>query len=314
MKKDVETLDYYVLKALDSFKETGDYKLGLPESYHTLVIGSQTGLLAGRITYRFAGRAFSHAQEVLAQSEIDTKKDMLEDVTIVSASGSRNVVPIARYALQNGLSVTAIVCKPHSELNSRFGTHRRYREILVPAIDEPPTVNTATYGGIIRGVTHEDPSAIRKVVESLQEPEGGYARFDAFTVILPDNMSEVAGMVDWKLRGEKIGRCAGTMCAYLTNFMHGAGVTDAGGEVYVGVGLNEQEKEVFEKVFEFVPPDRKHHVKVPAGFGPLGYVMLGYAVVGQIQKNYPDFQNNIWAYKKRTGDWEWLSPLCPTKG
>jgi len=102
--------------------------------------------------------------------------------------------------------------------------------------------------------------------------------------------------------------------AYLTNFMHGAGVTDAGGEVYVGVGLNEQEKEVFEKVFELVPPDRKHHIEVPSGFGPLGYMMVGYAVVGQIQKNYPDFQNNIWAYKKRTGDWEWLSPLCPTKG
>jgi len=309
MAKNIETLDFYVLKALDFLGKKRDYTLELPESSHTLVVGSQTGLVAGRIAYRFAGRAFSHAQEVLAQQEIDTKREILDDVTIVSATGSRNVVPIARYALEKGLQVNAIICNPNSELNSRIGTHPKYREILVPAIDEPPTVNTATYGGIIRGVTHEDASEIRKVVESLREPKGGYGSFKAFTVIFPDSMSEVAEMVDWKLRGEKIGRCAGSLSVYLTNFMHGAGITDADGEVYVGVGLNEQEREVFDKVFELIEPDRKHLIDVPVGFGPLGYMMVGYAVVGQIQKNYPDFQKKILDYKGRTKDWIWLPPI-----
>ncbi len=313
MTEEVETLDYYVKKALDFFTQQGDYDLGLPESSHTLVVGSQTAYLAGRILYRFAGKTFSHATEVLAQDEIDTKREMLEDVTIVTAGGGRNIVPVARYVLEKGLRVNIVVCNPHSEVSSRFSTHERYKEILVPVPEEPPTVNTATYGRMIQGVTHEKVAEIKRAVESLEEPQGGYDRFNAFTIILPDRMPEVAGMVDWKLRGEKIGRCVGTMGVYLTNFMHGAGVTDATNEVYVALGLNQQEKEVFEQVFENVPQPRKHHIDVPDDFGPLGFMMLGYAVVGQIQKNYPAFQENLWDYKKRTRKWTWLSPPCPAK-
>lgn len=313
MTEKVKTLDYYVKKALDFFEEKGDYTLKLPKSSHTLVIGSQTGLLAGRITYRFSGRAFSHAQEVLAQHEIDTKRESLKDVTIFSATGSRNVIPIARYALEKRLRVNAIVCKEKSKLSRKFRKHRKYKEILLIVPKEPPTVNTVTYGRMIQGVTHEDISVVRKVVESLKQPKGGYSQFKAFTVIFPDSMPEVAGMVDWKLRGEKIGRCVGTTSVYLTNFMHGAGITDADGELYIALGLNNKEKKTFDQVFEKVPGKRRHYIDVPAGFGPLGYMMLGYSVVGQIQKNYPDFQRNIWKYKERAEKWKWLSSLCDAK-
>ena len=316
MTEKVETLDDYVLQALNFIEEKGDYTLELPESSHTLVVGSQTGLLTGRIAYRFAGRTFSHAQEVLAQQEIDTKREILDDVTIVSATGSRNVVHIARYALEKGLWVNAIVCEAGTKLNQEFSDHENYSELLVEVPEErkePPTVNTATCGGIIQGVTHEDLTVIRQVVESLKEPKGGYGSFEAFTVIFPDRMPEVAQMVDWKLRGENIGRCVGSMSVYLTNFMHGAGITDAKREVYVGVGLNDREREVFEKVFELVSSDRKHHIELPAGFGPLGYMMVGYAIVGQIQKRYPDFQEKVWDYQDRTKNWIWPSPLCSAK-
>ncbi len=305
----IQTLDHYVIKALDFMGKAGYYSLEerLPLSPHTLVVGSQTGLLAGRIIYRFAGRAFSHAVEVLAQHEIDTKGGMLGDVTIVSASGSREVVQIAKYALDKGLSVNAIVCNPESELKKNFGSC--VNEILVPLDEleepEPPTVNTATYGRMIQGVTHENIPEIRKRVKSLEKPkeqpkEGyGSERFKAFTIILPDSMPEVAGMVDWKLRGEKIGRCIGSMGAYLTDFMHGAGITDAEGELYIDLGLNDKEREIFEQVFEHIPGDRKHHIRVPEDFGPLGYMMTGYSLVGQIQKNYPSFQDNVLDYAER---------------
>jgi len=316
MAEKVETLDYYVKRALDFFDEKGDYTLKLPKSSHTLVIGSQTGLLAGRILYRFAGKRFSYAKEVLAQYEIDTKKDMLEDVTIVSAGGKHEVVKIAEYALKEGMKVNAIVCEPQSELSKKFDNNSNYKEILVKIpqdLKEPPTVNTITYGRMIQGVTHEDISEIKQAVESLKEPEGGYDQFKAFTVILPNNMPEVSEMVDWKLRGENIGRCVGTTSVYLINFMHGAGVTDANGELYIALGLNKKEKKTFDQVFEKVPEKRRHYIDVPAGFGPLGYMMLGYSVVGQIQKNYPDFQKNIWDYCKRAAEWERLSPLCDAK-
>jgi len=320
MEEKVETLDYYVKKALDFFEEKGDYELRLPESSHTLVVGSQTGLLAGRIIYRSAGKSFSHAKEVLAQYEIDTKIDtknrILEDITIVSAGGGRNIVWIADYALKKGLPVNAVVCEADSELKEKCGSHENYKEILIEipeAKKEPPTVNTVTYGRMIQGVTHENVSEIRQAVESLKEPKGGYGQFEAFSVILTDRMPEVAEMVDWKLRGEKIGRCIGTMATHLTNFMHGAAINDANKELYIALGLNEEEKEAFEQVLEVVPEERKHRIDVPDDFGPLGFMMLGYSVVGQIQENYPGFQKNIWDYDRRATKWNWLSPIYDKK-
>ncbi|MHC4094754.1 MAG: hypothetical protein ACYSWZ_15500 [Planctomycetota bacterium] len=307
MAEKIETLDYYVRKALDFFEENKNPALELPKSSHTLVVGSQTGLLAGRIAYRFAGKSFSHAKEVLAQSEIDAKKNTLEDVTIFSATGSRQVVPIARYALDQGLKVNAILCNDKSELVEKFGD--RINAKIFSALEEPPTINTSTYGSMIQAVTQENLSEIRQVVESLEEPEGGYGQFKAFSVIFTDSMPEVAEMVDWKLRGENIGRCLGSMSTHLTNYMHGAAINDANKELYIALGLSKEEKEVFEQMLEPVSTERKYYIDVPDDFGPLGFMLLGYSVVGQIQKNYPGFQNNIGVYKQRATGWTWIPPL-----
>jgi hypothetical protein len=323
MKKDknndVETLDYYVQEALSFLKEQKD-KLELPESKHTLVVGSQTGLLTGRIIYRFSGRSFSHAKEVLAQSEIDAKIDILKDkgdVTIVSATGSRQVVDIARYAaLEKDLCVNAILCKDGSEIEKDKDLRDKINFIRVeqPEKSEPPTVNTVTYGAMIQSLTDEQVTdGLVDKVKSLEEPEGGYRRFKAFSVIFSDRMPEVAEMVDWKLRGEKIGRCVGSIATHLTNFMHGAAITDADKEIYIALGLTKKEKEVFNQVLRLVPKERKHYVDVPDFFGPLGFMMLGYSVVGQIQKNYPSFQNNVEEYARISKEWIWLSHIKHNK-
>jgi hypothetical protein len=311
MTEKIETLDYYVKKALDFFEENKNPALELPKSTYTLVVGSQTGLLAGRIVYRFANRIFSHAKEVLARSEIDAKRKVLEDVTIFSATGSRQVVPIARYALEQGLRVNAILCNDKSELEQNFGD--RIITITFSALTEPPTINTSTYGSMIQAVTQENLSEIRQVIESLKEPEGGYGRFKAFSVIFTDSMPEAAEMVDWKLRGENIGRCAGSMSTHLTNYMHGAAINDADKEIYIAVGLTQEEKDVFEQMLEPVDKERKYYIDVPDNFGPLGFMLLGYSIVGQIQKNYPGFQKNIGLYKQRASEWTWLSPLSTKK-
>jgi len=307
MAEKIETLDHYVIQALDFFEENKNPTLEPPKSSHTLVVGSQTGLLAGRIVYRFAGRSFSHAKEVLAQSEIDAKKNTLEDVTIFSATGSRQVVPIAKYALDKGLQVNAILCNDNSELVNKFGD--RINAKTFSALQEPPTINTSTYGSMIQAVTQENLSEIRQVVESLEEPEGGYGQFKAFSVLFTDSMPEAAEMVDWKLRGENIGRCTGSISTHLTNYMHGAAINDADKELYIAVGLTQEEKKVFEQVLEPVDENRKYYIDVPDNFGPLGFMLLGYSVVGQIQKDYPGFQNNIENYKQRAAKWTWLSPI-----
>ncbi len=311
MAEKIETLDCYVKQALDFFEENKNPTLELPKSTHTLVVGSQTGLLAGRIVYRFANRSFSHAKEVLAQCEIDAKRNILEDVTIFSATGSRQVVPIARYALDQGLRVNAVLCNDNSELVEKFG--KKINDKVFSALQEPPTINTSTYGSMIQAVTQENLSEIRQVVESLEEPEGGYGQFKAFSVIFTDSMPEVAEMVDWKLRGENIGRCIGSISTHLTNYMHGAAINDANKELYIALGLTQEEKDAFEQMLEPVPTERKYYIDVPDDFGPLGFMLLGYSVVGQIQKKYPGFQENIGVYKQRAKNWKWLSPLSTKK-
>lgn len=311
MARKIETLDYYVKRALDFFEKKGNFTFDLPKSKHTLVVGSQTGLLTGRIIYRYADKCFSHAKEVLAQHDIDSKKKILKDVTIVSATGSRQVVPIASYALKKGLEVNAILCNDKSDLKKNL--KGKINIITCPSIKEPPTVNTVTYGMMIQAVMNENISEIRQVVESLKKPKGGYGQYKAFTVISTDSMPEIAEMVDWKLRGEKIGRCTGTMATHLTNFMHGAAINHANKELYIALGLTKEEKKVFEQVLNPFPKKSKHYVDVPKDFGPLGFMMLGYSVVGQIQKNYPGFQKNVSDYARRARRWKWLSPLCATK-
>ncbi len=116
-------------------------------------------------------------------------------------------------------------------------------------------------------------------------------------------------MVARKLRGEIIERQTGTMATYLTNFMYGAGVVNAQKELYIAIGFRDKEKKVFEQVLQNVPPKNKFCVDSPAEFGPLGFLMVGYSVVGQIQKNYPDFNRRIKDYKARIKDWVWPLPI-----
>ena len=95
--------------------------------------------------------------------------------------------------------------------------------------------------------------------------------------------------------------------------MHGAAINDANKELYIGLGLTQEEKDVFEQVLEPVDKERKYYIDVPDDVGPLGFMLMGYSVVGQIQKNYPGFQNNIGIYKQRATKWTWLSPLNTKK-
>ena len=309
MGKDILTLDCYVKSALDFLEEDLAFSLELPKSRHTLVVGSQNGYYAGRMLYRFAGRSFSHAEETLAQFEIDTKKSLFEDVTIVSATGSRNVASIASYALDAGLKVNLITCRKGSETELESD---KVRIIFVPSIEEPATVNISTYGKMIQGITHEVPKEIRDFITSMQRPKDGYDKFCALTMIFPDSMLEVSRMVHWKLNGENIGRQTGTLSTNLTNFMHGGAVTDAEKELYVLVGLSPKELETAMGVLQNVPEKRKLCIEPPGHPGPLIYLLAGYTIVGEFQKGYPAFQKNIEDYGKRMHDWHWISPVAET--
>ena len=306
----IKTLDFYVGKALDFFETAGDYKLELPPCERPLVIGSQSGYWAGVQMFRSAKRAFAHAKEVNAQYVMDTERDSLDGVVLVSASGSRQMVPLAEYALKCGLPVYLIVCEPDSSVTRKFKKRRKFTEILVHAPKEPPTINTCTYGRMLQGVTHEDPRLIRQFLSEMPKPAGGYRRASALTIILSDRMEAVGEMVGWKINGEKIGRQAGGIAKYLTNLMHGGFVVDAPGELYVALGLKAKEQAALAKVLRAVPSRRKLTVDFDRKTnGPLAVMLAGYSIVGRFQRKFPAFQKNIPRYKRRTARWKWLSPL-----
>lgn len=222
----IATLDRYVQDAIDLFERAGDYTLPLPQGGRVLVVGSQSGYWTGVQLFRSAGRCFSHAKEVNARYAIDTERASLDAVVLVSATGSRQMRDVAEYALSRWLPVYLIVCKPNSEVTQAFRGKPGFQEILVAGMatapDEPPTINTATYGRMLQGVTHEDPAKIRAVIRDMAKHRRPVRNARALTVAVSDRMEAAGEMIGWKINGEIIARQAGGIAKYVTNLMHGA--------------------------------------------------------------------------------------------
>ena len=293
--ENVQPLDYYVSKALDFIDKNSGFHIDLPKSKRTLVIGSQNGYNTGKVLYRYAGRKFICSREVQAKERIDTDFDDLGDVMIVSATGSREVVGVAEYALKKGLAVNAIMCNPDSELKRVLGGDLNEIIVPVPTAAEPPTINTVTYGMMIYGITNEDPKEIRQHLESISQPEPGYQSFDSYSIHLHDNMPEISDMVCWKLR-EIFGGSIGSIATYSTNFRHGGGVRLGEKELYIGIGIGHDE---IDRMRRIPPPqERRHIVEVPDSMGPLAYMMTSYHIIGQIQRQRNDsgFKEGLLGY------------------
>jgi hypothetical protein len=283
MQSKIPPLSYYVRRALDFIGENRGFKLNLPESRRTLVVGSGNAYWTGRLIYRLSDRKFSHAEEVQAIHHIDSEHEDLGDVTIVSATGSRQVVDVAKYAMDKGLKVNSITCNPNSELKAALG--ERINEILIPSISEPPTINTASYGMMLYGITGEGPKPITDFLQEINAPSQGYATYDSFSTILPDSMLELGRMASWKMH-EIFGRSRGTLGTNATQLIHGGAVRDSDRELFIGIGVGGK---VFDRIRRVPPPEEKRHiVSLPAGFGPLGYFMTTYHIIGMIQEQLND--------------------------
>jgi len=296
MADDVKPLDHYVGMALDFIGEHGGFSLELPPSRRTLVVGSQNGYWTGRLVYRQAGRCFSDAEEVQAIEKIDRESGRLGDVAIVSATGSREVVDVARRARERSLPVSAITCNPRSELKAALGGN--FNEIIVPAPakPEPATINTVTYGMMIYGATREDPGRIADFIRGMPKPGRGYGEFGSFDLLLPDSMLEVARMAGWKMV-EIFGRGRGALATNITNARHGGFVRHEPDELVIGIGIDDAQVERLRR--GPIPKENMHLVQAPGDLGPLGYLMASYHIIGQIQRGAGDkgFASGLRTYR-----------------
>jgi len=298
MSEEDKTLDWFVDKALDFIKENRGFELELPGGENPLVVGSGNAYYTGRAAYRFAGRRFIHAEDVQAKEEIDKRAGELTGLVVVSASGSRDIIEVAKHAVANKIPVHSISCNHDSELKQELGDKLDQKHVPTPSEKESPTVNTVTYGMMLYGVTHECPEAIRLEIEKIRRPEKGYNRFEAFSMLFPDKMLEISRMTQRKF-DEIFGRKVRVISANITNFLHGAAVHDEENELYVGIGL---EKKYLDN---FGADNRRFHVPLPGYFGPLGYMMVSYSVIGHMQRDRKDFSflKSIKDYPERERDW-----------
>lgn len=320
MADDIQGLGYYVDRAIDYLGEAGDWTLEFPATNFDVLAGSQSAFCAGVAMHRHAGRPFAGIKEADAKGGIDRAKDFFLwnglkiGATIVSSTGSRNIVPVAEYARFKALlPVSVITCTRNSEVAQRMG--REIHEIPVPGkepgsyltedILEPPTVNTVTYGRMLQGVTHEDISLIDQEVRNLPRPPGGgYSRYRAFSFLLPDDMPDIAEMVDWKFN-EIFGRRVPARATYWTNFMHGGGINDAEDELYVSFGVDNP---------YFGKPENRHVIELPDDrkrFGPAGFLFACYKAIGQMQADMGDtgFQDRVMDYHRVNKTRTWNVPV-----
>jgi len=209
---------------------------------------------------------------------------------LISASGSKHAVGIAETARERGLSTLLLTNNadaPAKEVVGEENTH------VFPKNREPYTYNTSTYFGLITSVTGENPSAIKEYIETEVAPLVPHtlAAHEAFYLTVPDRFDTVRGMFVTKF-DELFGPQLMNRVFTLEQTKHAKTVIPHETELFVSFG---DENTMFGTV------ENRLHIPLPdnAGFGAI--MMIGYYVIGQIQKQKPPlYKDRIGAYVQET--------------
>lgn len=157
-----------------------------------LVIGSGNAEHTGRIIFRDKGAVF--ANESNFEHILDEHPE-IDGVVIISASGSKHSVTIAKHIQNIGLKTVLFTTNPISPAAEivREGNVR-----VFPKNREPYTYNTSTYFGMVTAKTMEDPEAVSTHLKTAFKNLPDLAKYTSFTFILPAGMTLIAPMVRTK--------------------------------------------------------------------------------------------------------------------
>src|SRR3989344_216331 len=282
----IPELDVAVLGALELLEDAKLPKTAVPFG-RPLVVGSGNAEATGRIIFRESDAVFadeSNYELALARS-LD-----IDGAVVISASGSKHATGIVKYLTEKGIE-TVLFTNNASAPAAAFLPEELVR--VFPKNREPYTYNTSTYLSMIVADTLEDSKAIKSFITELVEPalDLSFGKYDAFTLILPAQFSELKPMLRTKfdeLFGPKlIGRIFTP-----EEMKHAKTVIKDQREMFISFGVqNARYGELKNRLF----------VPLLEDGGYAAVFAVTYFTIGQIQRAHPPyFKDNIVEYCKET--------------
>jgi hypothetical protein len=280
--RNIPTLDVCVLGALELFMQKKLPNMKLPYK-HPLVVGSGNAEATGRILFHDTDSVFASESDVKEKLK---KINTIDGVVLVSASGSKHAVKIAKLARKHKKHLTLISNTAHAPAEKYLDHKHSYDEYIFPRQREPYTYNCSTYLGMILGKTHEDPKKIYNFIENklskLKLPN--FKKYDKFYVIVPERFSRVTRMIQIKFT-ELFGRMVAVNVETVEGIKHATTLVPSN-ELFISFG----DKNVHYG-------KNKLHIPLPKNADYATMMAVSYFVVGKIQAaKEPYFKKNISKY------------------
>ncbi len=284
--ENLPTLDLAVLGALELFEQKGVPKLPLLPEGQLLIVGSVNAAAAGRIIGQNRNAFFADESDY---KDVLAKTNSIQAAVLVSASGGKHAVEIAKHFKQHSIR-TILITHSQDALAKQFVSPTDV--ILFPKNREPYTYNTSTYLGVILASTQEDPYAIRAFIENSVAPivPVTFSKYDAFYITLPSNLRHMVPMLMAKFDELLSPRVSGRVFT-VDHAKHATTVVQSPTEFFISFGED--------KVL-FGPPESRLVIPLPPN-ASYGFLMaVSYYVIGCIQKQHPPhFKDGIVDYCKR---------------
>jgi hypothetical protein len=279
----IPDLDVAVLGALDLFAETQTPWPMVERFKRPLVVGSGNGAVAGRLLFSTIDAVF--ADESCYQETLH-RTPYIDGAILVSASGDKSAVGIDEYLKQRGLPVILLTDNPHSPAGAILDP----ADVHVFAHNrEPYTYNTSTYLGMLLSKDKEDPKAIHDHITQVIDPliPKDLSKYDSFFFTVPTWGEAHREMFTTKF-DELFGSRVTARAFTHEQTKHAKTVVPSDTEFFISLG--DDGKDVG-------PASHRLVIPLPAGQGAGALMMIGYYVIGQIQKqNPPYFKQNIARY------------------
>lgn len=278
------SLDTVVLGALEMLANEQVPEVDINQFKRPLVVGSGNAEATGRIMFTETDAVFA------SESTVDDKLAHLADideVIVVSASGSKHAPIIARKARDAGKHVTLITNTPNSPAEQEL-SDSELTALVFPKNREPYTYNTSTYMAMLLGLTHEDPTRIKQFIEqqidTLQLPD--FSQFDKYYLIVPPEFAGIIRMLQVKfieLFGRNVARDVET-----SEYVRHATTVAESNELFIAFG---------EPNTTWGKPENRVNIPLPENAGYAAMMAVSYYVVAQVQKAQPQyFKQNIATY------------------
>jgi hypothetical protein len=285
----IPNLDDVVLSALDFFSKNTPPNIDIKSFKTPFVVGSGNALNTGTIL--FAGYDATFADESNFKSVIESsnrvdKEGHPRDVVVISASGGKDSVWEVELAKKYGLKTTLLTTKGNSGAAKVADN-----SVVFKSLPEPYTYNTSTYMGMILGVTHEDPSAIKEQLLNLNLP-GNYKDYKGYAFVLPDKFMQICPMIEVK-KDELFGPHVSIRAFSVGHARHAKFVIRSSEELVISFGQKNE---------NFGDPNHRLDIDLPEGASFATIMALTYYMVGKIQAVKPQyFKENIERYVKEDG-------------